>query len=57
MSADAVATRGRGRPAIGGRVELRLPAGVLEALDAEAAELGWKRAELVRWIVATRYED
>ena len=48
-------TRGRGRPAIGDRIELRLPADVLAAVDAEAAELGWKRAELVRWIVTERY--
>ena len=48
-------SRGRGRPAIGDRIELRLPADVLSALDVEAAELGWKRAELIRWIVADRY--
>jgi hypothetical protein len=50
-----VPTRGRGRPAIGDRIELRLPADVLAALDAEAVELGMKRAELIRWIVTDRY--
>jgi hypothetical protein len=28
---------------------------VLAAVDTEAAEVGWKRAELLRWIVEQRY--
>ena len=44
--------RGRGRPAIGDRIELRLPAALLAAVDQRAAEAGCKRAELLRWIVA-----
>jgi hypothetical protein len=28
---------------------------VLAAVDAEALELGWKRAELIRWIIEQRY--
>ena len=47
--------RGRGRPPIGERVELRLPPDVLAAVDAEAVELGWKRAELLRAIVCDHY--
>jgi hypothetical protein len=47
---------GRGRPRTGTKVEVRLPPEVLAAVDAEAVELGWKRAELLRWIVAERYE-
>jgi hypothetical protein len=49
------AARGRGRPPIGERIELRLPPDVAAALDAEAASLGYKRAELARWIIAERY--
>jgi hypothetical protein len=48
---------GRGRPTTGTKIQVRLPPDVLAALDAEAAELGWKRAELMRWIVAERYES
>jgi hypothetical protein len=46
---------GRGRPQIGSVVELRLPADLLAAVESEATALGWKRAELLRWIVAERY--
>jgi hypothetical protein len=47
----------RGRPAIPGRVvEVKLPDDVLAALEAEAAELGWKRGALARWIIADRYD-
>jgi hypothetical protein len=53
----AIGYQGPGRPATGERVEVRLPPEVLAAVDAEAAELGWKRAELLRWIVAERYES
>jgi hypothetical protein len=51
---------GRGRPEtkiIGRVVEVKLPGDVLDALDAEADELGWKRAALARWIIAERYEQ
>jgi hypothetical protein len=47
----------RGRPAIPGRVvEVKLPDDALAALEAEAAELGWKRGALARWIIADRYD-
>jgi hypothetical protein len=49
--------RGRGRPQIGDRVELRLATEVLAAVDKEAIDLGWKRAELLRWIITDRYAD
>lgn len=42
---------GRGRPAIGERVEVRIPPDLLARLDAEAARQGITRAELVRDIV------
>lgn len=42
---------GRGRPAIGERVEVRIPPDALARLDAEAARQGITRAELVRDIV------
>ena len=48
------ATRGRGRPAIGERIEVRLEPELLELLDAEAQRLGCKRAELVRQLLAER---
>lgn len=59
MSTDETpaTARGRGRPPIGDRVELRLPADVLAAVDAEAEQLGWKRAELLRWIIEDRYQN
>jgi hypothetical protein len=47
--------KGRGRPAVGPVIEVRLPDSVLAALEAEAVECSMKRAELVRWIVAERY--
>ena len=50
-------TRGRGRPTIGPAIDIRLPVEMLAAVDAEAAELGWTRAELIRWIVTERYEN
>jgi hypothetical protein len=40
-----------GRPAIGDRIELRLPPDVLELVDRTAAAIGVKRAELIRSIV------
>lgn len=49
--------RGRGRPPIGARVELRLPDEVLAAVEAEADEFGMKRAEMLRWIITQRYAD
>lgn len=41
----------RGRPAIGGRIEVRLEPELLELVDAEAHRLGLKRAELVRQLI------
>lgn len=38
----------RGRPAIGERVELRIPPPLLARVDAEAARLGVSRAEAIR---------
>jgi hypothetical protein len=49
---------GRGRPEtkiVGRVVEVKLPDDVLAALEQEAAELGWKRGALARWIIAERY--
>jgi hypothetical protein len=49
---------GRGRPEtkiVGRVVEVKLPDDVLTALEQEAAELGWKRGALARWIIAERY--
>jgi len=37
-----------GRPAIGGRVSVRLPAGLLRELDRRAALGGMSRAEAIR---------
>lgn len=48
--------RGRGRPPVGPAIEVRLPPAVVAALEAEAAERGWKRAELLRWIVEQHYD-
>ena len=52
---DVVTGRGRGRPPVGPRIDIRLSAAVLAVLDAEAAELDVTRAELVRSIIDARY--
>jgi hypothetical protein len=48
------ARRGVGRPAIGGRIDVRLGPELLELLDAEALRLGCTRPELVRQLIAER---
>jgi len=53
-AAEVVRGRGRGRPFIGERIEVRLEPELLELLDAEALRLGCKRAELVRQLIAER---
>lgn len=46
------AVRGRGRPPIGERVEVRLPADMLAAIDQHAANNGMTRAEAIRDLLA-----
>jgi metal-responsive CopG/Arc/MetJ family transcriptional regulator len=48
---------GPGRPSTGVRVDVRIPADILAELDREAAEIGWQRAELIRWIIAAYVEQ
>ncbi len=52
VAALGVVGRGRGRPPVGERVEVRIPADDLAALDVIAAERDATRAELVREAVA-----
>lgn len=45
----------RGRPPVGDRIEVRLPADVLHDLDTDATELRVSRAEVVRRIIRRFY--
>ena len=49
----APSRRGPGRPPIGPRFELKLPAEMISALDREAERLHASRAEVVRMAIAT----
>lgn len=43
--------RGPGRPSTGVRVDIRIPADLLDVIDAEAEQDGITRAELIRGIL------
>jgi len=47
-ASQPVPARGRGRPPIGERVEVRLPADMLAAIDQHAASNSMTRAEAIR---------
>lgn len=46
---------GKGRPPTGQRIDVRIPAELVERIDAEAAENATTRVEVIRLIISNHY--